>query len=396
MSLVLNVDILGEYKQLTAATKGAQTQLTNLNKRTQKISSSINSAFAAIGIGLSFKVIANELEEASKAAIEDAKSQKILALAMENTGKATADQVAQAEKAINKMQFQAGVADDKLRPAYQKLFIATGNVTQSNRLLQIAMDASAATGKDLDAVSQAMAKSLAGSDTALVKLIPSLKGAKDPIGELEKAFKGAATEAANTDPYQRMQVIMEDLQEQIGSALLPVLEEFSTWLQTPEGQKKLGQIIALAKDIIARFTEMAKWVLDNKDWLLPMVAAIGGVAAAWNGVTTAIQAATAASEFFAGVGAVLGGGAALGAGATAVLGGSAAGGYLTGQAQGETAQIYQGALGIGKSTTSTAKKTPAQITQINIKGTQSAQQIAYALNKQYKASGSSTIIRGGR
>ncbi len=69
MSLVLNVEILGEFKKLTAATQGAQKQLTGLQATTQKISSKIGSAFATIGAGLSFAFIARELKEASKAAV---------------------------------------------------------------------------------------------------------------------------------------------------------------------------------------------------------------------------------------------------------------------------------------------------------------------------------------
>lgn len=388
-TLMMSVEILGEFKNLTAATKGAQSQLTAMNKRAAKVSSSINKAFAAIGIGLSFRVLQRELEDASKAAIEDSKSQQILALAMQNTANATAAQVAQAEKSINKMQFQAGIADDQLRPAFQKLFIATKDVTESNRLLQIALDASAATGKGLDVVTQAMAKSLAGSDTALVKLIPSLKGAKDPIAELEKAFAGASDAAAKTDPYMRMQVLFGEMQEQIGMALLPVLEEFSAWLATPEGQKKMGQLVDLAKEVVANFAAMAKWVLDNKDWLLPMIGTVGALKLAWDGVTTAIRAAEAASAVMGAIGAV-------GAGVVGLVGaggaGAAAGGFLSEQAKTTERQAYADVLGIGAK--SAAQKT-GNVT-INIKGTQSAQQIAATLNKQLKASGSSTVIRGGR
>lgn len=275
MSLVLQVDILGEYKNLTAATKGAQSQLSTLNKRTKAISNGMNKAFAAIGIGFSLSVVKRELEEAAKAAIDDTKSMQLLATAMENTGKANKAQIAEAEKAIRVMQFQTSVADDELRPAFQKLFIATGNVTDSNRLLKIALDASAATGKGLDAVSQAMAKSLAGSDTALLKLIPSLKGAKDPMAELERTFAGAAEAAANTDPYQRMQVIFGEMQEQIGMALLPVLNQFSAWLATPEGQEKLQGLIDLVVALIGNFTTLLGYVVDNKEAFLIMAGAVG-------------------------------------------------------------------------------------------------------------------------
>jgi hypothetical protein len=389
MSLVLNVEILGEFKNLTAATKGAQSQLTAMNKRAQGISKAMTGAFAAIGVGFSLRVITQQLEESAKAAIEDTKSQNLLALAMQNTAKATKDQVAQAEKSINRMQFQAGVADDELRPAFQKLFIATKDVTASNRLLQIALDASAATGKSLDAVSQAMAKSLAGSDTALVKLIPSLKGAKDPMAELEKTFKGAAEEAANTDPYQRMQVIFGEIQEQIGVVLLPTLNKFAAWLATPHGQKQLQELVNQITQVLGAFTSLASWVFDNKDWLVPMVIAIGSVTAAFSAATAAARAFQAAATLGLSAGALGAGGVVAGIGA-----GAAVGGFIEGQTRGQTSQIYgEGFKQLGSTTL--GKNTAPTVVQ-NIKATQSAAQISQVLNKQLKASGSSTIIRGGR
>ena len=412
MSLVLNVEILGEFKQLTAATKGAQASLSSLNKRTQSISNTMNKAFAAIGIGFSLRVITQQLEESAKAAVEDSKSMNILALAMKNTAGATKEQIAQAEKSINRMQFQAGVADDELRPAFQKLFIATKDVTQANRLLQIALDASAATGKSLDAVSQAMAKSLAGSDTALVKLIPSLKGAKDPMAELEKTFKGAAAEAANTDPYKRMQVIFGELQEQIGMALLPTLNKFSQWLATPEGEAKMQAIVDLVVGMIDKFKILIDWVLQNKDAILAFTGVLAGATVVFKAITTAMTVyntvmaasslATAAlttslGPLAAALGTVLAlwtaysniqaGGGVL----SAVPSGSAGSTFLE-----STASPSAGGSNMTfKTPTKTTAKTPVTIVN-NIKATQTAQQISATLNKQLKASGSSTIIRGGR
>jgi hypothetical protein len=412
MSLVLGVEILGEFKNLTAATKGAQSQLTQMNKRAQSVSKAITGAFAAIGVGFSLRIITQQLEEASKAAIEDTKSQKLLALAMENTANATKAQIAQAEKSINRMQFQAGVADDQLRPAFQKLFIATKDVTQSNRLLQIALDASAATGKSLDAVSQAMAKSLAGSDTALVKLIPSLKGAKDPMAELEKTFKGAATEAANIDPYQKMQVIFGELQEQIGMALLPSLNKFSAWLSTPEGTAKMQAIIDLAIGMIDKFQILTDWVLKNKDAIIAFSGVLAGAVVTFKLITTAITvyntvmaaSAIATGALTASLGPLA---AALGTVLTlwtAYQNIQAGGGVLTSVPSGSAGNTFLestaspsagGSNMTFKTPAKTAAKAPVTIVN-NIKATQSAAQISATLNKQLKASGSSTIIRGGR
>jgi hypothetical protein len=347
MSLVLNVEILGEFKKLTQATKGAQGDLTGMGKTASKISAGIGKAFAAIGIGLSFKVIANELQEATKAAIEDRKSQELLALAMINTGKATDAHVKAAEASISKMQIQAGIADDRLRPSFQKLFIATGSVTESNRLMQIALDASAATGKDLDTVTQAMAKSLAGQDAALTKLIPSLRGSKTPIDDMAAAFKGASTEAANLDPYQRMQIIFGEIQEKLGTALLPILDKFAAWMMSPPGQKALQEIANAASNVLTELTKTANWAIKNKDWLLPLVAgvgiftttvkAIGTITTAINGITTAIgvMKAAAGTSLLAGLGI---GAGIVGAGAA----GSALGGYQQGLALAEQTRIYSG------------------------------------------------------
>ena len=301
MSLVLNVEILGEFKKLTAATRGAESQLQTMGKKAATISKSINRAFAGIGIGLSFTILAREIGQATQAAVEDRKSQVLLAAAMQNTTNATDDQIAAAEKSISQMQMQAGVADDKLRPAYSKLFIATKDVTRSNELLALALDVSAGTGKDLDAVTQAMARSLAGSDTALNRLIPSLKGSKTPLEDLAAAFGGAAEKAANTDPYAKMQVIFGEIQERIGTALLPVLDDFAAWMSSPPGQKQLQEIANAARDVLTNLAATAKWAIANKDWLVPLVAGVAALSAAAKtvaGITVAIQTANAAMALF--------------------------------------------------------------------------------------------------
>jgi hypothetical protein len=229
-TLALNVEILGQFNKLTTATQGAGKQLQGLQSTAKTISNGMRSAFAAIGVGFSLNFLKNELAEAGKAAVAEAKSMEILSIAMKNTGAATGSTVKEAEASIKKMSLQSAVADDKLRPAFQKLFIATKSVTESNKLLQVALDTSAATGKDLDAVTQAMARSLEGSDTALNKLVPSLAGVDDPLKALGETFKGAATAAADLDPYQRMNVAFGEIQESVGSAMMPVLNDFATYL----------------------------------------------------------------------------------------------------------------------------------------------------------------------
>jgi hypothetical protein len=348
-TLALNVEILGEFKKLSSATQGAEGQLKGLNAVADNVSDRMNKAFGLIGAAFSVTAIVSGLKDAAAAAIEDVKSQKLLSIAMENTGEATADQIKLAEENIRQMQFSAGVADDTLRPSFQKLFISTGDVTEASELLQIALDTSASTGKDLDTVAQAMAKSLEGNDTALGRLVPSLIGAEDPLKTLGEMFKGSAEEAANLDPYTQMQIIFEDLQEQVGTALLPILGEFSDWLTTPEGQAKLQEVVDGIVAIIEEGVKLVNWVDDNKDWLVPMVIAIGAVTTAWKVATAGVGLYKAAV--------VLAGGATATAGvagttaATAGLlpaalalapVGAGLGGYMQGQAMAENARILAG------------------------------------------------------
>jgi hypothetical protein len=356
-------------------------------------------ALGAIGVGFSLGAIKNEFEQASKAAIEDAKSMDILALAMQNTGKATGATVKEAEDHIKRMQIQSAVADDVLRPAFQKLFIATGDVTQSSKLLQVALDASAGTGKDLDSVTQAMAKSLAGQDTALLKLIPSLRGAQDPLAELERTFKGAAEAAADTDPYQRINIIFGELQEQIGVALLPLLNDFSEWLATPKGQETLQAVVDGIVEIITELTAMVKWVIDNKDWLVPMVVAIGAVTTAWNAATTAVtlfKAAAGITSVAAVTGGVVG---------TALVGGAAAGAYYSTDARtdlqnaldaAERGEKYLKPWERNTPMSFPSGSTPSQYTvnnYVTARTDATPREIADAINRANKATGTN-IIRG--
>jgi len=252
MSLVLNVEILGEFKKLTAATQGANKQLTGLQTATQKISSSMGRAFATIGAGLSFAFITRELQEAAKAAVADAKSQGLLATALKNTTGANNAQIRSVEKSIAKLSSQAAVADDELRPAFAKLARATGDVEKSTSLMSLALDIAAGTGKGLDAVTTALSRAVGpdGTTGALERLVPAIKGASDPMAELERLFEGSAEKAAQLDPYQRFQVAIGEVSESVGNSLLPALGHLADWFVDvqPDIQRFLDGLVNALKN----------------------------------------------------------------------------------------------------------------------------------------------------
>jgi hypothetical protein len=289
VSLVLNVEILGEFKKLTSATTGATKDLNSLKTTTDKISKGMKTALGAIGLGFSLGVVINELKEASKAAIEDQKSQELLALSLKASTDATDNQIAAVETIIGKYQLAAAVSDDQLRPAFSKLTTSTKDLEESNRLLGIALDVSAGSGKSLDSVTQAMTKALEGSNGALERLVPAVKGVDDPIGFLATQFDGAAEAAANTDPYAKMEVLFGELQEQVGVALLPHLEDFSAWLAEPGTTEMIQEIVDVVVGLIEDFGELVDWAIEYKDVLIPLVATVGTLTVAYKAYSAAMS-----------------------------------------------------------------------------------------------------------
>jgi hypothetical protein len=246
MSLVLNVEILGEFKKLTEATQGAGRSLRAMEKRSKAVSRGISRAFGAIGVGLSFRAITRGFQETTKAIQQDTKSRNQLNKAIRNNTKATDDQIASVETYIEKTEIASAISDDKLRPAFASLVRVTKDVTRAQELMGIALDVSAGTGADLETVSKAMARAIGGSAGALNRLLPGLKDSKTPMEDLAKAFKGANDEAAKQKSWERFEIILGNIQEMIGEILLPILEDFADWFQ--ESYPKIKEFFKNLKD----------------------------------------------------------------------------------------------------------------------------------------------------
>lgn len=253
-------------------------------KKTQsefaKLGKSLKGALGAVGIGLSIGAITAQLNAAGKAAAQDAKSQALLATALRNTVGATNDQIVAVEDSISKMERLSAVADDNIRPAFAQLTRATGDVAQATRLTNLALDVAAGTGRDVTSVAIALGRAYNGNTTALARLGVNVKGVSDPLGALAKQFAGSAEAAADLDPYQRLQIVFGNLQEQIGMALLPYLNEFADFLNSPEGKETIDNFAASVKNLVTIMGNLAN-VLNgaNLKQGLASFAILSGVAA---------------------------------------------------------------------------------------------------------------------
>lgn len=198
---------------------------------TDKMSKNVKKLAGALGLAFSGQQILAFGKASIKAAADDEKAQKQLALALKNVG--LSRDAAASEDFIQKLQSEFGILDDKLRPAYQTLAVATRDTAESQKLLQLALDISASTGKDLGSVTSALSKAYLGNNTALSKLGVGIskadlkaKSFKDITDELSTTFAGAATQSANTfqGSMDKLGVASANVKEIIGTGLIDALK----------------------------------------------------------------------------------------------------------------------------------------------------------------------------
>ena len=220
-------------KQAVKDLKKLETNFINAGKRIGKafgVATIAVGAFAAkVGV------------DAVKGAIEDQKSQALLANALRNTTGATDDAIKAVEDYISAQQMLVAVSDTELRQSLITLTTATGDLTQAQALQNVALDTAAGTTKDLQTVSLAIAKAYNGNIGALTKLGVSIdktivknKDFKGAVDALTKAYGGAAITAADSleGRLRQLQIAYGEILETLGYALLPVIQEFAEYIVT--------------------------------------------------------------------------------------------------------------------------------------------------------------------
>ena len=193
----------------------------------------------AIAGAAAFGAVAAFTTKAVQAAMEDERSQALLAKQLQTTFGASDQLIASTERLISAQQLLTGESDTNLRAALGGLTRATGDYSKATGLLSLAQDISAATGADLTAVSISLGKASLGNFTALKKLgvpidenVVKSKDFQKVLESLNATFGGAAATAADTFGG-RLKIIrgqFGEIVETIGAALLPYLDKFAKFL----------------------------------------------------------------------------------------------------------------------------------------------------------------------
>lgn len=259
----IRVSLLADAARFKAGMADAERATGKFEKSTetagQKVSNFGKVALAGLvaGAGAAF---VSFLGDATKAAMEDALAQDQLKLALQNSTGATDDAVVATEEWISKTALASGVADDELRPALAELARTTGDVDKAQDLLGVAMDIAAAKGQPLETVTKAIGKAALGNVGALGRMGLATKNAAgemltfdEVIGEAERTMGGASEAFAESEAgsMARMQVRLDELKEEIGAGLIPILvdgaEALSAFFDAiPDDPVTQGQLDAMS------------------------------------------------------------------------------------------------------------------------------------------------------
>lgn len=273
--MAINIPIVSEF--VDTGVKKAIKEFKQLETTSEKAQFAIKKAAVPAAAALGALTVA--MGDAVKAAIEDEKSQQMLARQLKATTGATDDQIKSVEKYITAQGRNLGITDDQLRPALAGLVRVTKDVNEAQNAASLAMDIAAAKGISLETASKALEKAYGGNVAALAKLDPSVRamikgGAslEEVFAQLGKTFGGAAKEASNTAAggFAKMKLALDETKESIGAALLPVIQKVLPYLQ-----------------------KAAEWAQDNPQAFTIIAGTIAGVATA----ILAVNAAMALNPF---------------------------------------------------------------------------------------------------
>jgi hypothetical protein len=232
LSILADVDDL--KKKLGEADNAVESNASKIAEFGKKAAAAFAvAAAAAVAYGTKLAI------DGVKSAIEDEQAQLRLAAALKTATGATDDQIKATEAYILKTSLATGVADDQLRPAFQRLAVSTKDVNEAQRLLNLSLDIAKGRGLELETVANALGRAQDGNTTALGRLGLGLSKSElatlsftEVQQKLSDLYGGSAS--ANAETFQgkidRLKVGFDEAKESLGVALLPQVERFIGFL----------------------------------------------------------------------------------------------------------------------------------------------------------------------
>jgi len=235
-SRTLKLAILGDIDNLKKSLDQGTQEVSTFGDKITKFGKIASAAFVAAGVAAA-AYAGKLLVDGVKSAIEDEAAQAKLATTLRNVTGATDSQIAATESYIQKQQLLFGITDADLRPSFERLTRATGDLKTAQEAQSLAIDIAAGSGKSLEAVSNALGKAYEGNVGALAKLGVGLSAAElktmdmDAISKtLAETFGGQASIQADTfaGKMARLKQGIDEGKEAVGSYVLDALQPLVT------------------------------------------------------------------------------------------------------------------------------------------------------------------------
>ena len=367
-----------DFDDLKKGIKGSQDEVETFSDKVGEFGKKAAVAFAAAAAAIGAFALSSV-----KAAAEDETAQKKLEETIRNTTNATASQIAGIDKYVTAQSIATATTDNVIRPALSRLLRATGDLTKAQELLTLSQEISVATGKPLEAVTNALGKAYEGSNTALGKLGIGIDkttlatSSFDQIQtQLNSTFDGfIENQATNAEfKFQQISIAVQESKEAIGAALLPVVKELADFIIVSvvpaiesfvaglTGKDSLGEGLSESQKSAVEWGKKVRNVIDTtiqlKDELkavaivIATVFVVSKISAAVMGTIALIQTLIKAynllkaSAIVAGVASAFALNPLLGVGAVALAAGVlAAANALANQSDGETTFATSGSPG---------------------------------------------------
>jgi hypothetical protein len=234
---------------INIATTLDATGLRKADSAVKRLDKTVSKLGRNLGLTLGTTALVSYGKAAVKAFAADEAAARRLATAVDNLGLSFSQ--AKVTDFIAGLEQSAAIADDILRPAFQTLLTTTGSLTQSQKLLNDAIQISRASGVDLATVATDLGKGYVGITRGLTKYNTGLtraeittKSFNEILGIMLARSAGAAQDYLTTTSY-KMEVLTTaagNAQETIGSGLVDAFAKIGGGSSATDAAKTIDTI----------------------------------------------------------------------------------------------------------------------------------------------------------
>jgi hypothetical protein len=286
----IDIKIIAEFLGKNAF-KQADTAATKLNKTVKSLGQSFGIAFGGAALGYAIKTTIRDFADAQRETQQLTNTVKNLGLAF------AAPEI---DAYVQKIGALYGVTGDQAVPALQALLTATGSVSRSTKIMNVALDLAASRSADVSEVAKDLANAYVGNTKGLNQYRLGLTKAElaamsfdEILEKIGSQTLGAADEAAKTLSGQ-MAILAEvsnQAKERIGGGLVQALGSFSGQSGAAGATKTIENLSIKLTNAITGFG----YLIENVKIAQPILVAAGlAIMAAWAPWLTAIGVAAVA------------------------------------------------------------------------------------------------------